>query len=187
MFSSILLVVFFVRNVSSVCDRNTGPSGSYDCFLAYPQYTGYQWGTCLSDAYIEQSTSREFACVDQTRTHCYYPCMLDLFKIVEGPVYDACACNPNSSVTASPMSTLERTCYSPTGEDCSWYTNCLAERYPCTGCNVCAASTIAARARRQQQQQQQQFLQAGQIYAASMRSPGTLQTSGRSGCIEILN
>ena len=133
MFSSLLLVVFFVHNASSVCDRNTGPSGSYDCFLGTPQYTEYQWGTCLSDAYIKQSSSGQYQCADQTRVYCYYQCMLDLYKIVNGPVYDACACNPNSSVTASPMSTLAPTCYSPTGEDCSWYTNCLAERYPCTG------------------------------------------------------
>ena len=133
MFPSFLLFAFLVHHASSVCDENTGPPGSYDCVLG-SDYTDFQWATCLSDAYIKQSTSGHYQCSDQTRTYCYYQCMLDLYKIEEGPIYDVCACNPNSTVTANPGSTLAPNCYDPTGEDCLWYINCLAERYPaCKG------------------------------------------------------
>ncbi|KAL4238776.1 hypothetical protein ACF0H5_003483 [Mactra antiquata] len=43
-----------------------------------------------------------------------------------------CKCN-DTSVTRTPESTtiIPDTCYSPPGDDCSWYRNCLEKRYPC--------------------------------------------------------
>ena len=42
--------------VWSACDRDTGPVGSVDCVDTTPLYTGHQWATCLTDAYVQQKS-----------------------------------------------------------------------------------------------------------------------------------
>jgi len=114
------------------CDRNRGPSGLTQCFLETPYYSKYQCGTCLTDAYIRQRSKGKHACRDRTATYCYYQCMIEKYGLEEGPVYDDCLCDANTSLPQPPV-ILDPPCYSPDGSDCGWYNRCLAEMYHCSG------------------------------------------------------
>ncbi|XP_047123525.1 uncharacterized protein LOC124806540 [Hydra vulgaris] len=129
----VITATSFVVFIKGICDSNNGPAGSKDCILADPNYTKYQWATCLTNDYIRQKSSGKHKCQDGQGIYCYYQCMIELYNLDHGPVYDNCACEDNSESTLSPMSTLPPSCYSPTGADCSWYSNCLAAKFPCSG------------------------------------------------------
>ncbi|WAR31921.1 LOW QUALITY PROTEIN: hypothetical protein MAR_034463, partial [Mya arenaria] len=96
----------------------SGPSGIVECFTVYGGK--YQWGTCLTKAYIEQRFKRNHTCRDRTNTYCYYQCMLEQYGISE--VYDVCSCQTDEAP-------LPAWCYSPDGRDCSWYKACLETSY----------------------------------------------------------
>ncbi len=59
--------------------------------------------------------------------------MLEIYGIGNGAVYDVCRCSPGQNTTEAPTGDLPMHCYSPRGEDCSWYRECLEVRYPCEG------------------------------------------------------
>lgn len=133
------------------CDRDNGPSGAYEC-VAFAKYNNVsQWATCLTDIYI-QAKSKSFGqnhqCEDRTRTYCYYQCMCESYDNCDGPtVNSACACDPNkpqkSTTTLTPRTTLSPWCFSPDGKTCSWYRDCLEQRYPCEGTEAAYAITYA--------------------------------------------
>ena len=50
-----------------------------------------------------------------------------------GDVNKDCACSPGEQITVAPTNNLSPHCYSPRGDDCSWYRNCLEVRYPYKG------------------------------------------------------
>ena len=114
------------------CDPHTGPAGLTKCFLETPYYSKHQCGTCLTDVYIRQRSVGKQHCRDRTRTYCYYQCMIEKYGLDRGPVYDDCLCDANSSL-AQPSVILPAYCYSPAGTECSWYRECLARMFPCTG------------------------------------------------------
>ena len=126
-----LYLVFVVISGTLDCDPDTGPAGVTQCFLGTPAiYTKYQCGTCLTDAYIRQSSKGEHQCGNTT--HCYYQCMIERYGVSQGSVYDDCLCNPNKPLP-QPSVILPASCYSPDGTDCGWYRQCLARMYNCTG------------------------------------------------------
>ena len=105
-----------------------------ECFKS-SKYTAPQWGTCLTDTYIRQKSRQKYQCEDQSRTYCYYQCMLEVRGKVNGDVTDDCKCNIGATPpsTLSPQPTLPSWCSSPSGSDCSWYRECLEKRHPCSG------------------------------------------------------
>ncbi|XP_025087838.1 uncharacterized protein LOC112560292 isoform X1 [Pomacea canaliculata] len=130
-FWTLWLMIQYPRIANAVCSSYAGPAGSYDCYLS-SHYTGYQWGTCVTDDYLTQKSKGMYACRDWT-TYCYFQCMLELHGVLSGNVTADCACDPQQS-TVSPNSyhtTLSPKCYSPSGTDCSWYSNCLEKKFPC--------------------------------------------------------
>ena len=52
-----------------------------------------------------------------------------------GTVTDDCSCEPSNTTpkpyTGIPTTTLPPKCYSPPGDSCDWYRNCLEKKYPC--------------------------------------------------------
>ncbi|KAH3777525.1 hypothetical protein DPMN_178972 [Dreissena polymorpha] len=57
----ILFLVFWGR-VAGDCDANTGPPGGLEC-VSFAEYNNaYQWGTCLTDAYIRQKSGAAYQC-----------------------------------------------------------------------------------------------------------------------------
>lgn len=135
-FLHILCFLCLINNVVTVCDSRTGPPGGIDC-LKIDRYNKNQWGTCLTDAYIRQKSGNQHQCVDQSRTYCYYQCMLELYDINSGTVNDICACNDSSIISTTQRgpttSGLPIDCFSPDGSSCNWYIDCLERRYPCQG------------------------------------------------------
>ena len=55
----VLLSAFAVQRVwaAQTCDANYGPSGVTEC-VQLSEYYGYQWATCLTNAYIQQKVTR---------------------------------------------------------------------------------------------------------------------------------
>lgn len=128
----IVLVCTFFSSVLAVCDRNTGRSGVTECFKLSKYNNQYQWGTCLTDSYIQTKSSGKYKCADRSRTYCYYQCMLEVHKILSGPVYADCSCRIGEEYTTSNLS-LPTKCYSPSGTSCDWYEQCLERKHNCRG------------------------------------------------------
>lgn len=135
--SMVLLVLLgLCQYTHADCSAYFGPSGSFDCISAIPgQYDKRQYATCLTKTYIEQKSKGRHSCADQTRTYCYYQCMLELHDLERATVTDDCTCDPGGVITTRrpEQTTLDPACLSPTGEDCSWYRNCLEKKFQCEG------------------------------------------------------
>ena len=120
---------------ATTCDRDNGPAGVTECIQISRYNNEYQWATCLTNAYIKQKSSHEHQCEDRTRTYCWYQCMLEVHAKNSGPVSDDCSCQLSNTTpkpyTGVPTTSLPLECYSPSGDSCDWYRNCLEKRYPC--------------------------------------------------------
>ena len=131
----ILLFVVVQCGWASQCNRNYGPSGVTGCVQIWRYNNEYQWATCLTNAYIQQKSAHKHVCIDTSATYCWYQCMIEVHNKNSGPVTKDCSCNPLRSTptpyTGSPTTSLPPACYSPSGDSCDWYRNCLEKKYPC--------------------------------------------------------
>lgn len=102
--------------------------------LLTPYYSEYQWATCLTDDYITRSSDQAHHCLFSA-TICWYQCQVESHSLGTGPVYDDCRCSQDVTIssTTNDMPTLAPRCFSPSGDDCGWYRECLEARYPCEG------------------------------------------------------
>ena len=128
------------------CDAFSGPPGTTEC-VKFSDYYRHQWATCITDAYIRQKGRHKHACSDKSRTHCWYRCMLEVRGKSSGPVTEDCYYNPPAlttvSPTLSPATTLSPACYSPSGGDCEWFSDCLERKYPCKSSSTAYAVRYA--------------------------------------------
>lgn len=118
------------RAVWQDADRDSGPSGATGCIQISRYGNQYQWATCLTDTYIQQKSGHKYQCNDRSRIFYWYQRMLEVHNKDNGPVIKDCSCNP-SLFTASPTTSLPADCYSPSGDSCDWYRNCLEKKYAC--------------------------------------------------------
>ena len=126
------------------CSELVGPSGATGC-VDLPQYYTpgqHQWATCLTDAYIKQKSRHEHHCVNRQATYCWYQCMLEVHHKMSGNVSSDCSCNPNDK-QPTVVTPLPTSCYSPSGDSCDWYRNCLEKKYPCEATTSAYAITFA--------------------------------------------
>ena len=134
---SLLFLLFLVvqSGWASLCDKKYGPPGVTGCVRILRYYYQPQWATCLTDAYIRQKSSHQHRCTDRSATYCWYQCMLEVYGKNSGSVTQDCSCKDVSSTanpfTSSPTTHLPPDCYSPAGDSCDWYRNCLEKKYPC--------------------------------------------------------
>ena len=136
----VLLSAFAVQRAwaAQTCDPNYGPSGVTECVMVWP-YWGFQWATCLTNAYIQQKSNKKHICRDHLRgtstKYCWYQCMIEVHGKSFGKVTDDCSCEPGNTTpkpyTGIPTTSLPLKCYSPSGDSCDWYRNCLEKKYPC--------------------------------------------------------
>lgn len=49
-------LIMLLPSVVGVCSSDSGPSGALECFQSYYYNNLYQWGTCLSNDYIQQKS-----------------------------------------------------------------------------------------------------------------------------------
>ncbi|XP_061164465.1 uncharacterized protein LOC133173496 [Saccostrea echinata] len=123
------LEIFILQYVSAECDSKNGPPGSPECVLiSNPHYDRHQWGTCVTNNYMQTASKGKFSCVEKHATYCYYQCMLEKHKVESGTVSKDCECNPDQSL---PINDLPSWCYSPSGDNCDWYSQCLEKKFPC--------------------------------------------------------
>ncbi|KAL9982549.1 hypothetical protein ACROYT_G004606, partial [Oculina patagonica] len=130
-----LLLYVVQSGLAAQCDRDVGPAGPAEC-VHLPRYGNqYQWATCVTNAYMQQQSGHKHVCVDRSATYCWYQCMLEVHGESWGSVTDDCSCELNNSTsspyTVSPTTSLPPECYSPSGDSCNWYRNCLEKKYPC--------------------------------------------------------
>ena len=130
-----LLFLVVQSGWANQCDKKYGPPGATGCVRIPRYFNQYQWATCLTDAYIQQKSSHKHQCEDRFAPYCWYQCMLEVYGKNSGSVTQDCSCKDVSSTanpfTGSPTTALPPDCYSPAGDSCDWYRNCLEEKYPC--------------------------------------------------------
>lgn len=129
---SILLVSTAKLSLQQTC-RSSSDLGQTECVL-FRDYSAYQWATCLTEDYIKlvHVNSRARCTGGTAVTQCWYQCMFEIYNRDEGVVYSSCRCTPGESPPNN-VNVLPAGCYSPRGDDCGWYANCLERRYPCSG------------------------------------------------------
>lgn len=123
------MLILGVQNgwTAQVCDRDKGPSGTIECHKFRKFESQYQWATCLTSEHIQHKSNHTRICVDRTRTYCWFTCMGEVYGVSSGPVASDCSCDPYEF---SPSTSLPDECYSPSGDNCYWYRNCLEKKYP---------------------------------------------------------
>jgi len=126
-----LSLMFVLISGTLGCNPYTGPAGVARCFIGTPDYTKYQCGTCLSDAYIRRRSRGRHLC-ENSANFCYYQCMIEKYDIDKGPVYGDCLCDPDKQ-NLQPSVILPASCYSPGGTYCGWYRQCIAKMFNCKG------------------------------------------------------
>ena len=103
-------------------------------WLAPPKINFWIRHCCVTTDYIERLSSvrgQNHSCPGKTLTHCFYPCMRELHNVDKGVILSPCNCSgPGSPPSESLESALG--CYSPSGDSCEWYKQCLHARYDCT-------------------------------------------------------
>ncbi len=123
------LLLFVVQSgwAAVQCDSDDD-TGHTEC-VPLPVYNNqYQWATCLTNDYIQQKSKNRHVCQHDS-TYCWYQCMIEIYGKGSGAVSYDCSCDPNKvNPTQKP---LPQECYSPSGDSCDWYRNCLEKNYPC--------------------------------------------------------
>ena len=163
-----------LRNAwATQCDENAGPAGSTDC-IQLPRYINqYQWATCLSNAYIQQKSGHKHVCVNRHATYCWYQCMIEVHNKNYGSVTDDCSCQPGRSTsrpyTGIPTTSLPLECYSPAGDSCDWYRNCLEKKYPCEASSNAYAIKYAEKFCRMFEERRAKFSADGQKWMDGVR------------------
>ena len=106
--------------------------GRTDCVLiTRPSYDARQWATCVTEDYMMRASGGWWQCVNEGVTQCWYQCMLEIYDFEGGLVNADCSCTPDEMLPNN--SRLPAECYSPRGDNCQWYEDCLEMRYPCRG------------------------------------------------------
>ena len=140
----LLLLLFLVDGRVTQCSESVGPSGLTECVELSPWHTRgqYQWATCITDVYMQQKSGRRHQCINRQVTYCWYQCMLEVHDKTTGDVSNDCSCNPNDK-NPTVTTALPASCYSPAGDSCDWYRNCLEKKYPCEATTNAYAITFA--------------------------------------------
>ena len=126
----ILLVLLLPKiSLQQQCS-NLSDRGETECVLLN-SYNSYQWATCLSEDYIIIASDGDHICRNRV-TQCWYQCMIELYGAEEGAVNSDCGCSPGEMLP-NDIGRLQPQCYSPPGDTCDWYADCLEVRYPCRG------------------------------------------------------
>ena len=135
LFLTFMLLFVIELGWASQCDKWSGPAGTVECVQLRSYNNEYQWGTCVTDTYVKQKSNQKHHCIDRTATYCWYQCMLEVHNKDYGSVTRNCSCTPSNPTsypnTLTPTTLLPPECYSPPGDSCDWYRNCLERRYPC--------------------------------------------------------
>ena len=132
MYFLLLLITLQLQfSVQQSCSTRSDVGGT-EC-ISISRYSGYQWATCLTDDYVMRASNRKHQCIDRTALYCWYQCMLEIHDLNTGTVTRDCQCTPNANAmtTEPPTDILPPECYSPRGDNCDWYRDCLEVRYPC--------------------------------------------------------
>ncbi|XP_068712019.1 uncharacterized protein [Montipora foliosa] len=112
------------------CNVNVGPPGITGC-IKLPGYFRKQWATCLTNTYIQQKSGHKHRCTLTYVKYCWYQCMVEVHRQNYGSVTRDCSCNEPSNQRPSPSLILPSFCYSPSGNSCAWYHDCLEKKYSC--------------------------------------------------------
>ena len=77
-----------------------------------------------------KKSSHKYKCDDRLKTCYWNQCILKVHSKGSGLVTKDCSCNP-STFTTRTNNSLPAKCYSPCGDSCNWYGNCLEQKYLC--------------------------------------------------------
>ncbi len=97
--------------------------------------------------------------------------MIEVHNEEDGLVYGSCRCG-DGFTTPRPVtsgSTLPSTCFSPAGDECDWYRNCLEQRYPCGNSETGYAIPYAEKFCILYNQRQSYFSENGRLWVNAVR------------------
>ena len=153
---------------SGECHSVRGPSGITECIQIARYNNEWQWGTCLTDSYIKTKTSGKWVCESIFATYCHFQCMAEVHNKNNGPVTPDCSCSDGEQHKESSLSLPPR-CYSPSGTDCTWYQDCLEEKYKCSESKDDYAMTFATKFCNLYTEHYGKFSTSGQAWINSVR------------------
>ena len=147
---------------------------TFECIQLRSYNNEYQWGTCVTDAYMKQKSNQNHHCIDRTATYCWYQCMLEVHNKEYGSVTSAsCSCTPSNPTsypnTLTPTTLLPPECYSPSGDSCDWYRNCMERKYPCEATSNGYAIKYAEHFCKLYSENLEKFSQIGQNWVNGVR------------------
>eukprot|EP00111_Clytia_hemisphaerica_P007716 TCONS_00022425-protein len=119
--------IFNFKTASS-CMALTGPAGQKKC-MSITGYNGLQWATCLTSTFVERKSSGRHKCKYYYYKFCWYQCEMDVNNRGSGAISTPCQCQTLNEVM---MPDLPGDCYSPSGDNCNWYTTCLLPSTQCS-------------------------------------------------------
>lgn len=166
MWALVFLLLFVVQCGWAIqCNVIVGPPGPTECIQLDRYNNEYQWATCLSNAYIQQKSGHEHICSSPYANYCWYQCMIEVHNKEYGSVTNDCSCQPGRIPTLS----LPTECYSPAGDSCDWYRNCLEKKYPCEGSRNSYTVTFAKKFCRMFEELSAKFSADGQKWMDGVR------------------
>lgn len=125
---AVLVLMSLLQTDAAACDRILGPGGAMHC-IQVDGYDKLQWGTCLTNEYLDRKSKGLHECVEKNSTYCWYQCMIEVHNKESGNVTDDCECSPTEPTDIN--TTLSHACFSPNGTECTWYRECLERKFPC--------------------------------------------------------
>lgn len=131
--SKLVLAIFLLQmpfTPASFCNLANGPEDDFTCGRS-TCCTPMQWFRCVSEETLKK-IDEGYNCLGHTG-FCPISCSLEYFGYYELDVAEECKCNPDDEdyLKNRTIPKLQQECYKPSGNDCSWYRNCLAQRYDC--------------------------------------------------------
>ena len=114
---------------------STADLGAEHC-VKFSSYDAAQPAVCLSLAYTIPYMKNKFNDDVHCRSGadiCWFQCMAEEFGLYSGTVAQLCRCDDSVPTEDPADRDLDPSCYSPSGEDCTWYRDCLEKKYSCSG------------------------------------------------------
>ena len=111
------------------CSLFNGPEWEIDCRETRPGE--YEWSTCLNATFVTKQSGNILYCKYARAQYCWVTCSVQKHYLKPSkllPVPEDCTCNPDE---ISPTSFVPSKCYSPAGDSCDWYRDCLEKSHPC--------------------------------------------------------
>lgn len=158
----ICLSMMAISGVYSQCERDSGTEGITKCVSSdYFPNRKYQAAVCMRRSTLK---SIGMQCKDPYAEYCWYYCSIT----PNNPGVSTCECDPEKNLLPW-KSVIPLHCYTPDGNTCSWYQECLETRIPCESTAHPYAITYAEKYCKRFQNNYHKFSKNGKKWVDAVR------------------